>query len=91
MGKNIFSKLGVDVKIYVNNRKLINEILVSENIKERNREQVIRELDKLDKLSKKEVADNLKKLGAEKVLKIFTSDEKSFDGTIYIVMHFFSS
>ena len=78
LAKNVFEKLDMPVKIYVNNRKLINEILVSENIDERNRDQVIRELDKLDKLSEKEVADNLKKIGAEKVLKIFTSDEKSF-------------
>ena len=78
LGKNIFEGLGIPVKIYVNNRKLINEILVDANIEERNREQVIRELDKLDKLSKKEVADNLKKLGAEKVLDIFMGDEKSF-------------
>jgi len=28
LGKNIFEKLGLPVKIYVNNRKLINEILV---------------------------------------------------------------
>ena len=79
LGKNIFDKLEMPVKIYINNRKLINEILVSENIEERNREQVIRELDKLDKLPKKEIADNLKKLGAEKVLKIFTGKEKDFE------------
>ena len=79
LGKSIFEKLGLSVKIYVNNRKLINEILTSENIKEKDREQVIRELDKLDKLSKKEVADNLKKLGAEKLLKIFTGGEKNFE------------
>ncbi len=79
LGKNIFEELGLPVKIYVNNRKLINEILTSESIKEKDREQIVRELDKLDKLSKKEVADNLKKLGAEKLLKIFTGDEKSFE------------
>ncbi len=79
IGKNVFEKLEIPVKIYVNNRKLINEILVSENIEERQRPQVIREIDKLDKLSKKEVADNLKKLGAEHVLKIFTDDESGFE------------
>ena len=78
LGKNIFEKLGLPVKIYVNNRKLINEILTSESIKEKDREQIVRELDKLDKLSKKEVADNLKKLGAEKLLKIFTGSAKDF-------------
>ena len=79
IAKNVFGELNMPVKIYVNNRKLINEILVSENIEERNREQVIRELDKLDKLSAKDVADNLKKIGAEKVLKIFTGDEDGFE------------
>ncbi|MBT3397589.1 histidine--tRNA ligase [archaeon] len=79
LGKNIFEKMGMPVKIYINHRKLINEILVDEGIEEKNREQVIRELDKLDKLSKKKVADNLKGLGAEKVLKIFTGKEKDFE------------
>jgi histidyl-tRNA synthetase len=74
----IFKKLGISVKIYINNRKLINEILVSENVAEKSREQVIRELDKLDKLSTKEVADSLKKFGVEKLLKIFTGAEKDF-------------
>ena len=74
----VFRKLGISFKIYINNRKLINEILVAEGIKEKDREQVIREIDKLDKLSRKEVADNLRKFGAERVLKVFTGDEKSF-------------
>lgn len=71
IAKNVFEKLGMPVKIYVNNRKLINEILVSENIEEKDREQVIREIDKLDKLSRKEVADNLKRIGCERVLDVF--------------------
>lgn len=71
---SILDELGIKFVIYFNNRKLLNEIMVSEGIEERNREQVIRELDKLDKLTKKEVADNLKKLGAEKLLKIFDGD-----------------
>jgi histidyl-tRNA synthetase len=79
MGKKVFDELGIPAKIYVNNRKLINEILVSEGVEEKNREQVIRELDKLDKLSKKEVADNLKSLGAESVLKVFTGKEVDFE------------
>lgn len=79
LGKNIFEKLNMPVKIYVNNIKLINEILVSEKVEEKNRNQIIRELDKLDKLSKKDVADNLKKFGAEKLLKIFEQPEKEFE------------
>ena len=71
LAKRILDKLNIDCVIYFNNRKLLNEILVSEGVEERDREQVIRELDKLDKLSRKEVADNLKKIRAEKVLKVF--------------------
>ena len=74
----IAGKLGIDVVIFVNNRRLINEILVGEGIKERDREQVIREIDKLDKLPEVEVAGNLKKLGAEKLLKIFKKPEKFY-------------
>jgi len=79
LSKNIFENLKIPVKIYINNRKLINEILVSEKVEERNREQAIREIDKLDKLSKKEVADNLKKLGVEKLVNIFGMEEKFFE------------
>ncbi|MFH0711541.1 MAG: HisS family protein [archaeon] len=71
LAKRILDKVGIDCVIYFNNRKLLNEILVSENVAERDRERVIRELDKFDKLSRKEVADNLKKIGAEKILKVF--------------------
>ncbi len=77
--KKSFEELKIPVKIYVNNRKLINEILVSENIKENDREDVIKELDKLDKISKIEVVNNLKKYNAEKLIKIFEQDEKEFE------------
>lgn len=79
LGKNIFNELKIPVKIYVNNRMLLNEILVSEDIKEKNRPSVIRELDKLDKLSKKQVADNLKKYNAESLIKIFDKPEEYFE------------
>jgi len=77
--KSILDKLEIKSVIYFNNRKLLNEIMVSEEIKEMYREQVIREIDKLDKIPKKEVADNLKKYGAEKLLKIFEQPEKNFE------------
>lgn len=79
IAQNVFKKLDIPVKIYINSRKLINEILVSEDVEERDRNQVIREIDKLDKLGKKKVADNLKKLGYEKVLKIFSGDESDLE------------
>jgi len=77
--KKILENIKIKPTIYINNRRLLNEILVSENIEEKYREKVIQELDKLDKLSKKEVADNLKKLKAEKLLKIFDGNGKDSD------------
>ncbi|MBT6690364.1 hypothetical protein HN903_02830 [archaeon] len=75
MMSGIFEKLEMPVKIYFNNRRLINEILVSEGVDEKVRDQAIREIDKLDKLSVKDVADNLKSIGCERVLKIFTGKD----------------
>ncbi len=79
MAKNVFQELKIPAKIYVNNRKLINEILEDKKIAERDKEQVIRELDKLDKLSKEEVAKNLKEYDAEKLVEVFTAKEKTFE------------
>jgi histidyl-tRNA synthetase len=81
LAKETFEQLGIPITIYVNNRKLINEILV--NIEEKNREQIIRELDKLDKLTKKEVADNLKPYNAERLIEIFTAKEEQFKNYNY--------
>lgn len=75
--KDILEKLRVKFTIYINNRKLLNEILEKEGVK--NKVEVIREIDKLDKLSEKEVAQNLKKYKAEKLLKIFNQPEKYFE------------
>jgi len=75
----ILDKLKIKFVININNRKLLNEILEDINIKEKDRSQVIREIDKLDKLSEKEVAKNLKKFGAEKALLIFKKPEKYFE------------
>ncbi len=72
----ILSALKIKFMIYVNNRKLLDEILDEFNIKKK--EQVIRELDKLDKLPEKEVRVNLKKLNAEKVLEIIKKPEQFF-------------
>jgi histidyl-tRNA synthetase len=68
--KKILDMLEIKSVIKVNNRRLLNEIMVSEGIEEKDREQAIRELDKLDKIPRNEVADNLKKIKAEKLLKI---------------------
>ncbi|MCW8965719.1 MAG: histidine--tRNA ligase [Candidatus Pacearchaeota archaeon] len=74
--KEVLSKLKIDFIIYVNNRKLINEILGNAGIKDK--EPVIRELDKLDKLSKKQVKENLKKYNAEDLVDIFTKSEEFY-------------
>jgi len=77
IGKEILDKLGIEFTIYVNNRKLLNEILDSEGVKQK--EEIIRVVDKLDKLSEKEVLEELKKFDAEKVLEIFKKTEKYFE------------
>jgi histidyl-tRNA synthetase len=76
--KEVLKNIGVENKIYINNRKLINEILQSKGIT-KDSEDIIREIDKLDKLSKEEVKKNLKKFGAEEVLEEFTKKEDYYE------------
>jgi histidyl-tRNA synthetase len=71
-------KLGIKPIILVNNRKLLNEILDKEKIKAGNRMQVLREIDKIGKLSEKEILQNLKKYKAENVLKALKKGEEYF-------------
>ena len=75
--QDIFSKLGVKSKIYVNNRKLLNEIFDFLKIKG-NKEQVMREIDKLDKLPENEIKNNLKKYKAEKLISILKNKKNYF-------------
>jgi len=75
----ILNKLKIKFTIQVNNRKLLNEILEELKIKEKDRLQVIREIDKLDKLPEKEVKENLKKYNAEKAITIFKKPESYFE------------
>jgi len=77
MIKEILDKLKIKSITYVNNRKLLNEILDEQGIKKK--EEVIREIDKLDKLSEKEVKTNLNKFGAGKLLDVFKKPEKFFE------------
>ncbi len=76
MASSILKELGLKATIYFNNRKLLNEILDEEGVKKK--EEVIREIDKLDKLSESEVKSNLKKFNAEKILAIFKKPESYF-------------
>ena len=73
---DVLNELGVSAEIVINNRNLLNEIMEKENIK--NKEEAIREIDKLDKLSLEEVKNNLKKYKAENLLPIFKKDENYF-------------
>lgn len=73
----ILVKFKIKNKIFVGNRKLLNEILDEQGIK-KNKEQILREIDKLDKLPIKQVKQNLKKLKAEKVLFILIKPESYF-------------
>lgn len=75
----ILKRLKVNAVFYVNNRRLLNEILDEQEVKEKDRDSVIREIDKLDKISESEVRKNLKKFKAEKVLDIFKGKEKYFE------------
>lgn len=68
MVTEILNALKIKSVIYVNNRKLLNEIIGDLGIKKK--EEVIREIDKLDKLPEKEVRKNLERFGAEKLIAV---------------------
>lgn len=48
--QNVFEALGLDVEIFINNRKFLDEILTKVGVKASQREAVIVALDKLDKI-----------------------------------------
>lgn len=79
LASEIFNRLKIKFTINVNSRKLLNEILDELKIKSEDKESVIREIDKLDKLEESEVRKNLQKFGAEKALLIFKKPEKYFE------------
>ena len=74
--KEVLDKLGIKEVINVNNRKLLNEVLDEQGIE--NKEQVMREIDKLEKIGEKNVKNNLKKYHAEKILNIMKKPESFF-------------
>ncbi len=78
LANEILDKLKIKSIIYINNRKLLNEILEKEGIKENVRPQVLRELDKYDKLPEKEIIENLKKFKAEKILQKIKEGQSYF-------------
>jgi len=73
----IMKKVGIDPVILINNRELLNEILGDLGIS-KNKEQVLREIDKFEKIGEKEVITNLKKLNADKVIKALKQGESYF-------------
>jgi histidyl-tRNA synthetase len=75
----VLNILAIDFTIYFNNRKLLNEILSSYKINKKDFSEIIREIDKLDKLPEKEIKSNLKKLGAEEVLEVFKKPISYFE------------
>ncbi|MBS3075066.1 histidine--tRNA ligase family protein [Candidatus Pacearchaeota archaeon] len=77
--KRILEELNIKFTIFINNRKLLNEILEKNNIENNNWENVIREIDKLDKLDENEVKENLKKFNAENLLSVFKKSESYFE------------
>ena len=74
----VFSKIGIKPIILINNRGLLNEILDDNGVKEKDKLQVLREIDKYGKISDKEIKDNLKKLKAENVFDSLSKGEKYF-------------
>lgn len=71
----VFKKLGMDVTIKVNNRKLLNDILTYSGVKDF--DPVILTIDKLEKFGEKTVKDELKQKGIKedaikKILNIIT-------------------
>ncbi|MEK6895296.1 MAG: ATP phosphoribosyltransferase regulatory subunit [Nanoarchaeota archaeon] len=76
---DVMKQLKIKPEILINNRKLINEILNYEKIKDKDKIQVLREIDKYDKLPEKELKDNLKKYGADKILDDMKKGEKFFN------------
>ncbi len=74
----ILNKLNIKFTININNRKLLNEILEELKISEENQQQVIKEIDKLDKLPESEVKNNLKKYNAQSILTLLKKPETYF-------------
>lgn len=75
----ILEKLGLKFVIYINNRKLLNEILEKEGVEPRDAEKVMKVIDKLDKLSEEEVYNELMLYKAQNVLELFKKPEKFFE------------
>src|SRR3989344_2282589 len=77
MTNEILEILGIKPVILINNRRLLNEILDDLKIK-KNKEQVLREIDKMGKISDSQIKANLKKYKAEKIVDALKEGEDYF-------------
>jgi len=93
LANEVLKNLGIKPIILINNRKLLNEILEAEGIKEKDKKQVLREIDKFDKLPEKEIIENLKKYKADKILSLLKKGEtyfkkfKSYDEVLELIKY----
>ena len=76
---NVFNKLGIDIVIKWNNRKLMSSFIIYIGIPETQVDSVIGAIDKLEKLTKVELIkeferNNIDSLTVEKLLDLFTKD-----------------
>ncbi|MEK6928204.1 MAG: histidine--tRNA ligase [Nanoarchaeota archaeon] len=75
MASSILKELNIPFEIQINNRKLLNEIIESVEIK--NIKQVMRELDKIDKIGEDTVKSNLRKFAdPNQIMTLFKLMEK---------------
>lgn len=75
MAASILKELNIPLEIQINNRKLLNEIIESVEIK--NAKQVMRELDKIDKIGEDAVKSNLRKFAdPNQIMTLFKLMEK---------------
>lgn len=72
---DIFKELGIEAEVQINNRKLLNAIIASVEIE--STKQVLRELDKLEKVGVDNVKSNLKRFAtANQIITLFKILEK---------------
>ncbi len=79
VANDVLKNLGVEPIVLFNNRKLLNEILDDLKVKEKNKEQILREIDKFGKITENEIVKNLKGLGAEKLIDSLKQGEPYFN------------
>src|SRR3989344_2284211 len=78
----ILDELGIKYDIYFNSRRLLNEILDKNGVKEK--EEVLREIAKLDKLTEKEVKDNVKSDSIQCLVINIQKDKESIEITEFL-------